>query len=254
MTTATSPDFRFKNVWQIKKLVGMHIGAALILASFAYAPISGLWAAADESIFLALNGMIAWGDGWAKFAAVTNTKIYDALSGLMLAFIMLAYVLWGLRHNDFTRRLAGMVFIGLYMTITTVVRRKIGIMEYDRHSPSLVGLPFHNIHEMFPEMKPKYESISSFPGDHGIACVILVTLFWFYAGRAWGLATLAVTPFFLVPRLMGGGHWFTDIAVGASVYGMIIIAWGMYSPLGAVCTSRLYRGFEAAKNKFLPRR
>lgn len=156
---------------------------------------------------------------------------------------MLTYVLFGW-GEDMTKRLAAVTFLGLYMLIFTFFRREFELMEYGRPSPSIVDtLPFHNLREMYPDYKAKVHSGNSFPSDHGIACIIFVTLFWFYAGWKWGLAGLLISPLFLFPRVIGGAHWLSDVTIGSLSYALFAVSIVLFTPFGYWCCNKIYNGF-----------
>lgn len=238
----TNQALDFTGLWQWKKLALFHIIAAILVASFFWGPVRGLWLALDHAAFYALNGSVA-GDGfWAWLAAFANSKLYDVLSAAFLVLILLGFAFYGwFRGDRFDRRLAAMIFVGLYMLVMTYTRRKYGVFEFDRDSPSRVLEPFYDLRETFPDMRPKTSAGSTFPGVHGVSMVIYIGLLWHFAGRRLGLLALAAAPLFVVPRIIGGAHWLSDIVVGGGFYGLMVIAWALYTPFGAWACRKLLR-------------
>lgn len=224
----------FGQRWHWYKFLFCHIVAALLFITFFWDPVRSLWQWVDEIAFLALNGTVVSASWWSKASAFSNTKLYDKLSMIFLISILFSYVAFGW-GEDAGKRLAAILFIGLYMTLATLARRETSFMEFGRVSPSLTDLPFNDLRSIEPGIKAKVLSHDSFPGDHGISCIILVTLFWFYAGWKWGLFALLTTPFFIMPRLISGAHWLSDITVGAVIYSLPVIALAIYTPFGGWC-------------------
>jgi len=236
--------------WHWKKLLLCHVLAGALLVSLFWEPASAAWAWADEAAFFAMNGTLSSNEIWQKTMAFANTRLYDKLSTLLLIGVLLSYVLlgWG---EQMPKRLAIAVFVGLYMLIFTYGRRQLGLFEFDRASPSLELLPFYDLREMYPEMRPKTASGNAFPSDHAIACILFVSLFWYYAGWKAGLISAALMPIFMLPRLFGGAHWLSDAVIGGGFYALMIMGWAVYSPLGSRCIKGMQRGFSWGQTRAL---
>ncbi len=248
MSIFHSGNLTFNARWHWYKFLFCHVVAALLFITFFWDPVRSMWQWVDEIAFLALNGTVLTSSWWSKTAAYANTKLYDKLSTLFLVVVLFSYVAFGW-GEDMGKRFAAILFVGLYMTITTLARRETSFMEFGRESPSLTDLPFHNLNEIEPHIKAKVASGDSFPGDHGISCIILVTLFWFYAGWKWGLFALLVTPFFIMPRLISGAHWASDIIVGGLAYSLPVIAIAIFTPFGGWCCRKIYGGLQMIQEK-----
>jgi len=46
---------------------------------------------------------------------------------------------------------------------------------------------------------------------------------------------------FMLPRLVSGAHWLSDVVVGGSFLGLLTIGWGLYTPYAAKVCSLLER-------------
>lgn len=230
----------FSEDWQWRRLLTLHILAAILYATYFWEPVRALWDAFDARVFLTLNGSVAEAGAWQHTMAFANTKLYDMLCPVLMIGLMFGFTLAGYR-KDLNARLAAILFIGIYMTVTAVARRDMQWMEFPRPSPSLALEPFANLRELYQEMSPKVSTGKSFPSDHGISAIIWASMMWYYAGWRVGLAAIAVTPLFILPRLYGGGHWATDVTVGSVVYSMIVLAWALCTPLGAASCRTLKR-------------
>lgn len=226
----------FVTRWNVPTLVVVHVFAALLLGSFFW-PVTfgGFWQVIDERIFLTLNGTLAGGDGlWTGIVAFTNIRFYDVLSALFLIALILGFVFLG-KTGDIGKRFTAVLFIGLYVTIVTFARRESGLLTYGRDSPSMVMAVFHDLRTMFPGMNPKVTSGNAFPGDHGITAVLFTIMFWYFAGWRAGLISLLQIPLFVMPRLIGGAHWFTDAFVGGLAFGSMAATWALCTPFGGFC-------------------
>jgi membrane-associated phospholipid phosphatase len=231
---AHPPTYR----WQL--LILLHIAAGLLVLSWMADPTRMIWDWIDETAFIALNGWLAYGHPMMKKAAAfANSSLYDKISALILLCVLGLYTLFG-RAGSFSVRAAQSAFICLFMLIVVNIRRDLNLFEIGRPSPSLTEGQFYNLRDSFPEIKPKISSTSSFPGDHAISCIIFVTLFWFLAGSKWALASLTLTPFFVLPRMISGAHWFTDAAVGGVFFCLIVLSWTLCTPFWSWCCRGIY--------------
>lgn len=238
-----SGTLEFPVQWRIRQLLLWQFATFALMAAWFLLPLERWIAPLDEAFYLVLNGTLAGNEGWQTVVAFANTKLYDKLSTLFLIFLLLAFAAlgWGKDEmNDAGRRLAAGMFVGLFMLVTVNIRKETAFLEYGRYSPSLVLDSFINVRESNPDLRPKVTSHDSFPGDHGISCMIFVTLFWYYAGWRAGLLALVLTPLFTFPRWIGGAHWFSDMTIDSTIFAMLVLSWAVYSPLGGYCCRGLH--------------
>lgn len=239
------------NGYNIRGLAYSFVAAFIIYITFFYPPFDSFWEEIDDITYYVLNGTLEGQGTWEHIAAFMNSKLYDALSGIFLIMVLAAFILAGIGKN-MNKRMAAVIFMGLYITIVTVVRRKSGFMEYGRDSPSAADLfPFIDLEGLYPQYAPKVSSENSFPSDHGIFCLLFVTFFWFYAGRSWGIAVSLLMPFFLLPRMISGAHWLSDTGVGAVAFVLPFAALAFYTPFAAYCCRKLEAGINAG-TRLLP--
>ncbi|MCP4381889.1 MAG: phosphatase PAP2 family protein [Hyphomicrobiales bacterium] len=167
-------------------------------------------------------------------------RLYDVLSAVFLICLILGFIFFG-KQGDIGKRFTAALFLSLYVVFVAFARRESGILEYSRDSPSMVILDFHDLRTLFPVMNPKVTSGNSFPGDHGITSVLFIILFWYFAGWRAGMISLLQIPLFVVPRLIGGGHWFTDAVVGGIAFGMMAASWALLTPFAGFCCRALLK-------------
>lgn len=148
-----------------------------MVISWSYEPVRLFWDAIDEEVFFILNGLLISSEKWHLPAAISNTKKYDKISAVILIAVLGLYAV-AEKENGFTWRLSAVIFLGLYMLIFVYGRRKLGLFEFDRPSPSMVLEPFYDLRESFPQKKPKVRAHSSFPSDHGAAVLVYGMMFW----------------------------------------------------------------------------
>ncbi len=244
--TAAEAFPHLQAVWNWKKLFWCHFAAVVLLITWNGGPVREIWDAADAALYYAMNGFAVSGEAVSRAIAFANTNQYDKLATLVLVGVLASYAALG-RNARFDWRLAGVFIVGLLMLVTVYGRRKIGIFEYQlRPTPSLVLEPFHDLSLMFPDLRVKTSASTSFPSNHGNACMIFLLLFWTLARKYWGLFTLAILPFFMLPRMFAGAHWLSDLAVGSLSYSLVIFAWVVYTPFLERAITFVHKPFALA--------
>lgn len=238
-----SPDEAFpfiRDGWRWKGLALCHLAALLLLLGWLpFSPLRGAWDALDNAAFFLMNGSVTEAGWWQSAAAFSNTKLFDILSAAVLVLILLAFMFFG-RRGNFALRAAAVFFLGLYMLVLVFLRRKLGIGEYGRHSPSLDLEPFFDLQAVLPEMDVKTGAPSAFPSDHANAALLFAVLFCALAGRRWGMAGVLLVPVFVLPRMFSGAHWLTDTLVGGTVFTLLAASWVLATPLFYRATALLY--------------
>ncbi len=91
-------------------------------------------------------------------------------------------------------------------------------------------------------------SRTSFPGDHAVIVLQWIGFLCFFGKLRFGIpATLIAGPF-LLPRLIGGAHWFTDEFVGSGSIVLIFLAWATCTPIYPWGMKKIIRGIEILKH------
>ncbi|KAA0876194.1 phosphatase PAP2 family protein [Nitrincola tapanii] len=233
----------FSNQWQIKPLLTLHLIALVLMLSFIWPSGQDLWRSLDERIFLILNGSLAEGGTWAWFWAWANTRYKD----LALAVVMLAFLVFpgpSFRAPQLQQALVGfLALILLLLPFRYVIYEIAKLLELSGPSPSLVLQPAYMLTELFPNISAKDASGRSFPGDHATVMVIWAGYLLWNSPLIGRLLALALTLFAILPRMVGGAHWFSDVAVGGLAIALPVLAWGFYSPLLLSFTLGLQRVF-----------
>jgi len=217
--------------WHWRSLVVCYGAASVIISSWtSYSPVRPYWDTLDKQVFLLLNGSVAEPGWWQSIMAFANTRIYDALSGSALVILLLLFAFFG-RKGTLAWRGAGVVFLGIYLLLSVFFRRKLGLGEFDRASPSMDLTPFFDMHGVLGDLWVKTKSSSCFPSDHANASFLFIPLLWALGGRKWGLAATALIPVLVAPRLFGGAHWATDVLVGGTAFALLTASWALCTPL-----------------------
>lgn len=207
--------------------------AAILVVSWLFEPGRGLWDQLDLSLFRRLNRTLDWGSVWQGIWAVANWRPFDAVVGLVVFAILMLAV-----HHRFPRRPVHAFASVLILVVASLVTKELvseimvdRVFEYQRGSPTLVLGDTLRLSSLVPWVECKDISRWSFPGDHGfvlLMCAIYVTYFAKkrVAIAAWGVAVLGV-----LPRLIGGAHWPTDIIVGSGAMALVTSALVFATPV-----------------------
>ena len=80
-------------------------------------------------------------------------------------------------------------------------------------------------------MDLKFRYKKPLPGDHAIILPGFVVAMFGYGKFKYGVPAAIITLVFTLPLLVGGAHWFTNIAIGSSFVLMIAMSIFFYTPL-----------------------
>ncbi|WP_162938209.1 phosphatase PAP2 family protein [Kiloniella sp. EL199] len=213
--------------WNFKKLF---LGNLIVGLVVYFSIDQGFKTPWDEQIFFYLNGSLQEGRTlWNNYWAFTNSKIFDSLSGLFLVALCLWYILFN-RAACFQERLSR-VFLLVVAVILTMIIISCGFELYYHQSPSQVLIPFVNINDLVSWIEVKTGTRKSFPSDHAAISFISVIFMWRYFGTSYGILVSFFAVINASPRLVGGGHWFGDVAIGGVFLAFMVTIWLIYTPM-----------------------
>ena len=213
-----------------KPIILCHLAIAALIGSFLCPTTRDFWDIADRAVFKFLNGSLI-DRPWAQyFWALLNHKKADLVEdGIFLFFFILGIK----KAPDKRRRTAQFIFTILlagsciYFVNRTLLRDHI---LFPRESPSLIVTPCVRVSQEIPWLIIKDETAASFPGDHATTLLLFAALYSFFAGNRLGAFAWIYSLFRLMPRLVLGAHWFTDIAVGTTTLVLLFFSWAIYTP------------------------
>ncbi len=190
------------------------------------------WQNIDTAVFHSLNGSLKDSKSSQTFWAIANNRMFDLVSAFLMIGIYSIYVLKG-SPEEKLKRIKG----GLYMSISMIF----GILlfkllfTFERYSPTKLplegALKLSEFDHITWDLKDS--SKKSFPGDHSTVLFMIAIFISYYARRWYGVAAIIVAGLFVLPRMVGGGHWFTDIIVGGGTIALITCSWALCTPIQA---------------------
>ena len=231
LTLLLAPHSPLRSPLQTRWLLGGIAGAALLLASWWWSPTRTMWDAFDLWVFAAFNQSLADGPGWQRFWAYANHRGSDLLAMGLFGLVFLLFAIRG-RRTSFLHRVLMGGFAVLITSICVTVSEWL-FQDFGRLSPSLVVDGALRLGEIVHDVRFKDASRSCFPGDHGTAVICLTAFAWRYGGRRFGLAAAALAIVFVLPRVVVGAHWATDLVVGSVAFAVPLLCVILATPLHA---------------------
>ncbi len=206
-------------------LVSLLIGN-IILASWLYPPTRAWWDAADRTVFFFLNGSIATSSTWSAIWALLNSRVMDLAPLILLLPFLLVPDLLIKRDQRIHACFHLLIVLLILLVIRTIFEDTVEVLEWRGKSPSLTLQPTYLLSEMYPSLHPKDMSKGSFPGDHA---GVLMAVACFLMLHRMNALVLVVTIIFIMPRMVSGAHWFSDVAVGGVFIASLTIALGFFT-------------------------
>ncbi|WP_302795836.1 phosphatase PAP2 family protein [Hafnia paralvei] len=200
------------------------LGIALFLSW--YLPTNhGFWFPIDSSIFFFFNEHLAPNRTFLYLVAYTNNRAFDAIALLSMGLLYLSFFV---KRDGYGKR--RMLILGVVILFTAVILNQLGhLLPVQRASPTHF---FENINRVgeLTGINTKDSSRDSFPGDHGMMLIIFaVFMLRYFTVRSFIIA-LGIFVIFILPRIMIGAHWFSDIAVGSLSVVLVGLSWWLLTP------------------------
>ena len=195
-----------------------------------YKQADSFWKSMDVSLFYTLNGSLKDSKASQTFWAVANSRWFDLVSAFLMIGLYSIYIFQGTTEERL-ERIKG----GLYMSVCMIVGLQLFhlVFTHGRFSPTRIPLDNSIKLSEYDHItwKIKDSSKKSFPGDHSSVLFMIATFIGYYARRWFTFAAAIIAILFVLPRMVGGGHWTTDILVGGGTITLITCSWALCSPL-----------------------
>ncbi len=194
---------------------------------------ASFWKSFDIAAFNFYNGWVRKDEFQQKFWANTNRRGFDLVSAFLMISIYLVYILKG-NISERIERVKGGFYMSLVMLLAMLsVQIFHMIFEFNRLSPTQIpvegAVRLSKLSHISFDLKDS--SKQSFPGDHSTVLFIVASFIVFYARKWYGVLAVLVAISFALPRVVGGGHWLTDILVGGGSIALVTVSWALCTPL-----------------------
>jgi membrane-associated phospholipid phosphatase len=216
--------------------------------SLFFGPFRAFWEFLDRSCFLTLNNYVREHPLQQIFWALANIRITDIFGALYLLGTFVLYV-FEAKNEERKFRGAQLLYTLIWFEISILLCKQVLTpllisLGAIRHGPS-VSIPHCcMLSEAAPWEKIKDSSLFCYPADHGTIVIQWCVFFIFFAGWRRSISVCLFSIFLLLPRLIAGAHWLSDLLVGSTSIVACIIAWAMYSPLYDILFPKILQVFR----------
>ena len=222
----------------------LHILAIVLNISLFILPTQALWLAFDTYLFQALNSSIVEHPIQQMFWALGNIKITDIFGALFLLTAFLLYI-FEARDEERQKRIEQLLYTIIWFEISILCCKQVitPICEnfhLSRHGPTVVLPNAFMLSEVVPWCKVKDSSYFCYPADHAAIVFQWCAFMWFFAGWKRGLFVLISSMICILPRLISGAHWASDLLVGSGSIVMVAMAWAVCTPMYYSITNGLH--------------
>lgn len=202
----------------------------------------GSWFVLDSGIFHFFNQALVKSRAFLELVAITNNRVFDGISLLAMGSLFFWY--WRKESAIGRRR---MVIMGIVMLFCAIIINQLGHLIPESHvSPTLYFTDIYRVSELL-HFPTKDASSDSFPGDHGLMLLIFTGFMLRYFGKKAFAIAVVIFLIFMLPRVMIGAHWFTDIFVGSLSVALVCLPWALLTPLSDGLISLLDRYLPGKK-------
>lgn len=245
-----------KNEWHLKKLALCHIAALFLLFSWCLHITHPFWETWDISFYRALTGLIDKNHPAQIFWAISNHNLTDWFHDIVMLLFFGIY-LTKKTEKSLSFKIAELIFFALLMGFTIILINRylcLDVLHIQRKSPSLICDFAINLSQKVEWIKVKNHSVTSYPGDHGTTAILFAMSMWHLLGRRAGIMASIYSIYWILPRLITGCHWLTDVIMGSLVISMVVMSWAIYTPwknLSSYFMSLLFKSVK--QNEIIPR-
>lgn len=213
--------------------------AGLLLASNFTGLYGLVWQKLDIQVFRSLNNTIGIKEWLTTLWAWTNSKTFDR--GVFVAMACLCgYIVLSSDKGSRISAIAKILSITLLIAIGLLISKRL-LGDLDHPSPGAALAPIQDLNDFISGYTVKTASENSFPGDHAMTSLLFAGGIILLFNRPY-VAAVSVLLVLLVslPRLAGGGHWFTDVLVGGGAASLLLLPLLIVTPMA----SKLERLFQ----------
>lgn len=220
-------------LWRPKALFILLTVAALLLGSF-YTPYTRqFWEILDQYTFRLLNSWIATNPYAQTFWAIFSHKNADWFEDMIFLVLFISYIR-GAALSKRPFRIAQLFYIAIVLLFVILCVNRGPLHDYngiERESPSLTVEGAIRLSDEVTWLKFKDSSHKSFPADHATTAILFGSLFGWMARGKLAIFSSIYCIFLILPRLINGAHWLSDVLVGSGTISLVALAFFLCTPL-----------------------
>lgn len=211
-----------------RPFVWLNLTALLLSASWF---IPSLWATIDMWVFRALNESTRDNFIAQIFWALANVKITDLFGAFFIIIFTVLYVLDAPKEER-RNRVAQLIYYLIWFEIGIFsCKQAFMALNVLRDSPTLLCEDPVLLSPVAPWLKIKDSSHWSFPSDHAFIILQWVGFIFAFAGKRLGIVAALTSSIFILPRLVSGAHWLSDVMLGSLPLALVFVAVACYTPI-----------------------
>lgn len=222
-----------KNSWKVKHLLLSILFVIGLLFTWFFTLTHPLWEKADFTFYRWVSSFIETSTFWQSFWAISNHNLADWFHDVIMIAFFAAYFIKK-TDKSLSCKISEMIFFSLLIGLTIILINRhlcLDVLEIHRKSPSLICDFGVDLSKKLSWIRVKGHSVTSYPGDHGTTAIMFAMCIWHLMGAKAGLIAFLYSIYWIMPRLVTGCHWLTDVIMGSLAISIFITSLAIYTPL-----------------------
>jgi membrane-associated phospholipid phosphatase len=203
----------------------------------------------DISAAYFFNDLIRLHPSTHNFWAYLNSKMGNWLYDVLMALFIIPYICLGKKEKWLERVITTLLIVGFSLFCYFLFNYRITRgLHYKSASPSGVLPDFFHLAPLITWTKVKEFSSISYPSDHGSTIFMFILSTFYLMGKRVGLLAIITSIPFVLPRLLVGAHWTSDLLLGSLPLAIFNLSWFFYTPIYNTLLQNILRMLHGINN------